>query len=401
MPGCRRTWRRTLLKSGRDCSDIDRTCRTGDSMQCSPLSFVQQHIQVGVPLPFNIRDHDKTLLLAKGRRVDTEGQLRALLERGALVDIDELRSPADRIAQASAAELPGLWTDCLQAVNAALRQAHDVDFADALETASAPVLALVERDPDLAILQVLRQQGNVHVDYGLNHSSHAAIASWLVAQRLGWSADESQRAFKVALTMNVSMLELQGQMALQTTPLTDEQRAAVHAHPHFSRQMLELTGVTDPDWLDAVDDHHEADDGSGYPAGRRDVGDIARLVRRADIYTAKLSPRAGRSAMAADLAGRQMFIDDPGHPMVAAMVKEFGVYPPGCFVRLASGETGMVVRRGPTVLTPVVAVLGTRHGTAMSHPEQRDTSRRTHAVQAVLPAPAFVPPGMLLAMLAC
>ena len=45
---------------------------------------------------------------------------------------------------------------------------------------------------------------------------------------------------------------------------------------------------------------------------------------------------------AADVAGRQMFMQDPGHPMTAALVKEFGIYPPGCHVRLASGELAVV-----------------------------------------------------------
>lgn len=369
-------------------------------MQCSPLSLVQQRLQVGVPLPFNIRDHDQTLLLARGQRVESTDQLRALLERGALVDIDELLSPVDRIRRASASELPHLWTSCLGQVNETLRNAHDEGFRDALEMAAAPVLALVERDPDLAIFQVLRQPGNQHLDYGLNHSTHAAITTWLVAQRLGWAEADAQRAFKVALTMNIAMLELQGQLAVQPTPPTDTQRAAIKAHPHFSRAMLEMAGVADSDWLDAVRDHHEAPDGSGYPAGRTTVSDLASLVRRADIYTAKLSPRAGRSAIAADRAGRLMFMQEPGHPMVSALVKEFGVYPPGCFVRLASGETGMVVRRGTSMVAPVVAVLGV--GTRAGQPARRDTSQKAFAVQSVLEGPPTeVPPSVLLAMLTC
>lgn len=370
-------------------------------MQCSPLTHVQQHLRVGAPLPFNIRDHDRTLLLARGQRVHTADQLQALLDRGALVDIDELLSPTDRIRRASATELPGLWNDCLGQVNDTLRNAHDERFRDALETASTPVLALVARDPDLAIFQVLRQPGNQHLAYGLSHSTHAAITACLVALRLGWSAADAQRAFKAALTMNISMLELQGQLAVQTTLPTDEQRAAIHAHPHFSRTMLEMAGVTDADWLTAVADHHEVPDGSGYPLGRQTVGELAALVRRADIYSAKLSPRAGRHAMAADRAGRQMFMQEPGQPMVAALVKEFGVYPPGCFVRLASGETGMVVRRGASVLAPVVVVPGPVSGAATLHCIRRDTSNKAYAVQAVLTGPPTeVPPRLLQAMLA-
>jgi ribosomal protein L2 len=60
------------------------------------------------------------------------------------------------------------------------------------------------------------------------------------------------------------------------------------------------------------------------------------------VYTSKLAARSSRDALAADIAGRQMFMQDPGHPMTAALVKEFGIYPPGCHVRLNSGELRMV-----------------------------------------------------------
>jgi hypothetical protein len=130
--------------------------------------------------------------------------------------------------------------------------------------------------------------------------------------------------------------------------------------------------------------HHVAPDGTGYPAGQREVSDLAALVRRADIYTAKLSPRTNRDAMAADRAGRAMFMYDPGNSMTAALVKEFGVYPPGCFVKLVSGETAVVVKRGPSVITPMVAALTTPSGAALSDPVPRDTSKREHAIAGVV-----------------
>ena len=371
-------------------------------MQCAPLSLVQQRIQVGVPLPFNIRDHDQTLLLAQGQLVTTDAQLGALLARGALVDLAELLSPAERIAHAPAANLPALWTACLGQLSRTLQTAQHTGFRAALDASSAPVLALVARDPDLAIVQVLRQPGNQYLDYGLHHANHAAITTWLVAQRLGWSAEESQRGFKAALTMNLAMFALQGQLAAQRTPPTQAQRAAIQAHPAGSRAMLEGAGVQDADWLTAVEQHHEAADGSGYPHGLRQPSDLAALLRRADIYTAKLSPRATREAIAADKAGRMMFMQEPGHPMVTALVKEFGVYPPGCFVRLASGESGMVVRRGATVMTPTVAVFSNCQGRPLAQPERRDTAVKAHAIHAVLPgtAGAQLPPTQLLALLA-
>ncbi|MGL6110379.1 MAG: HD-GYP domain-containing protein [Rubrivivax sp.] len=353
-------------------------------MQFSQLATVKHRVSVGQPLPFNVRNADHTLLLARGQVVDTFDQMEALFTRGALVDIAELRSARESIQEAPAEMLPKLWGQCMDRVGETLQSCSQEGFGKALDEATGPVQALIERDSDLAIFQVLRQDNSAHTQYGVTHSIHAAITSFLVAQRLGWDEGCVQKVFKVALTMNLSMLELQGQLAAQTTPVTQEQREAIQSHPQRSVEMLQLSGITDSDWLEAVAHHHVAPDGSGYPAGVREVNDLAALVRRADIYTAKLSPRNNRDAMAADRAGRAMFMYDPGNSMTAALVKEFGVYPPGCFVKLVSGETAVVVKRGSSVVTPLVAALTTPSGAALAEPLPRDTSKREHAIAGVI-----------------
>ncbi len=353
-------------------------------MQLAALAAVQHRITLGLPLPFNVRNADSTLLLSRGQQLQSQAQLEALLHRGALVDLAELLSTRDQVLKAPRTELARLWSRGLDQVSLAIRQSHKAGFRAALDEASEGVLALIERDPDLAIFQVLRQGGSADTQYGAKRSSHCAITAQLVAQRLGWSADECERAFKVALTMNISMLELQGQLARQNTPPTPQQRQALTSHPMRSVQMLELAGVNDADWLQAVLQHHEAEDGSGYPSGRSSLSDLASLARRADIYTAKLSARSSRDAIAADIAGRQIFMEDPGHPMTAALVKEFGIYPPGCHVRLVSGELAIVVARGGSITTPVVACLSNARGAPLPAPVRRDTAQRAYAVDAVV-----------------
>jgi HD-GYP domain-containing protein (c-di-GMP phosphodiesterase class II) len=353
-------------------------------MQFSQLATVKHRLEVGVPLPFNVRDADQTLMLARGQVVGSFEQMEALFKRGALVDVAELHALRPDVLQAAPEALPKLWEQCMARVGQTLQNSSQTGFAAALDEVSAPVLQLIERDADLAVFQVLRHEGLKDVEYGMTHSVHTAISSFLVAQRLGWDAASVQKAFKVALTMNLGMLELQGVLATQNTPLTAAQRQVIHEHPQLGVEMLERTGIKDADWLQAVAQHHETTDGNGYPAGLREVCDLAALVRRADIYTAKLSPRVGRDAMAADQAGRTMFMQDPGHPMSAALAKEFGVYPPGCFVKLMSGETAVVMKRGLNVTSPWVAALTSAHGVPLTEPVPRNTSRREYAIAAVV-----------------
>ncbi|EHR73321.1 hypothetical protein BurJ1DRAFT_4533 [Burkholderiales bacterium JOSHI_001] len=355
-------------------------------MQFSPLTAVKHRVAVGVPLPFNVRNADGTLLLARSQVIESTEQMQSLFERGTLVDVAELRTPSTAIRMAPREALPGLWRQTLDDVANALVNAGADGFLPALDAAAPQISDLVARDPDLAIFQILQEEAGRHARYGANLAMRSAIVCQLVARRLGWGDSDAQRVMKAALTMNISMFELQGQLSEQAEPLTPEQRDAIHAHPEFSVRMLELSGVTDGDWLRAVSHHHAMEGDSGYPRVDSAISDMAQLMHRADIYTAKLSSRRTRDAMAADAAARTMFMSEPGHPMVAALIKEFGAYPPGCFVRLASGETAVVVRRGPTVVTPVVAVLVDAAGRTLAEPLRRDTSQTRYAVTAVVDA---------------
>lgn len=354
------------------------------TMHHTPLAQVRHRVSAGQPLPFNVYRSDTTLLLARGQMVVNDEQLEQLFERGSLVDLRELQAVRAHVADLPRQALPAMWRDCMGQIGDVLRNPQAQGFRAALDDASAPLEALIARDPDLAIFQVLRQEGNAHVQYGLTHAVHASIVAQLVAQRLGWSDDETQRAFRAALTMNVSMFELQGRMAQQDHPPTPEQRRQIHDHPRRSRELLEMAGVVDADWLLGVEQHHEDRKGGGYPGACAEPNELATLLHRADVYTSKLSARAYREAQLADQAGRDIFMQDPGHPICAALVKEFGVYPPGCFVTLASGETGVVVQRGASVMTPVVAALTNSYGSPLPVPVRRDTRMPLHAIAGVL-----------------
>jgi len=203
-----------------------------------------------------------------------------------------------------------------------------------------------------------------------------------------WShaVSAGRRTLKAALTMNLSILELQKHLATRHLPLTSTQRNAIAAHPLASVRLLEDHGITDTLWLTAVAQHHEVPGGSGYPHRLDTVNELATLLRHVDIYTARLSPRAMRESQAADLALREMFKSDAPEPVVAAIAREFGMYPPGCHVALASGEIGVVVKRGDNLATPVVAVMFDSRGEPLREPLRRDTALPTHAIVKVVTA---------------
>ncbi|WP_431264332.1 HD-GYP domain-containing protein [Roseateles chitinivorans] len=363
-------------------------------MRVCSLSSVKNRIVLGQPLAFSVRDTDRTLLLARGQVIADAAQLDALMRRGALVDANELAESARQATPAptrSAAylrdRLPEEWDRGMQDVRNALSASPD-RMAGALDGATALMLTLIDSSPEVALSQVVRQPESTSGHYGVTHSLHAATACHAAARYLGWGPDDQRRAFQAALTMNLGMLDLQARLSSQVSPLTAMQREAIHEHPIRSVEMLSAAGIDDPDWLEAVLQHHETPDGRGYPHGIGDVGELAEMLRYADIYTARLSSRANRPAMSAAQAGRELHQMAAQSPLAAALIKSFGIFPPGSLVRLASGEVGLVVRNGDKAHRPMVSALTNANGEPRHTPVLRDSSREDHAVVALLPAHA-------------
>jgi HD-GYP domain-containing protein (c-di-GMP phosphodiesterase class II) len=363
-------------------------------MRVCSLSSVKNRIVLGAPLPFGVRDSTHMLLLARGQVIVDEAQLQELFERGALVEVDELAGAVQPAAQESrarrSAALPAEWEKCGSDVRLALTAAP-VDMAGAIDHSTDRLLALIAQAPDLALSQVVRknESGSASGNYGVNHSIHAATACQAAARHLGWSAGEQRRAFQAALTMNISMIDLQARLATQVSPLTAKQRETINEHPTRSSELLGQAGIADEDWLVAVAQHHEVADGSGYPKGLKAVGELAELLRYADIYTARMSSRANRPAMSATQAGRELHQMAAESPLAAALIKSFGIFPPGSLVKLASGELGMVTRNGEKAHHPLVATLTDATGVPRLSPLMRDTARHGSAVVALISVQAM------------
>ena len=107
------------------------------------------------------------------------------------------------------------------------------------------------------------------------------------------------------------------------------------------------------------------------------------MLRRVDVFAAKLSRRATRVPMSPVQAAREACIGADGKPdeIGAALLKSVGLYPPGSFVQLVSGELGIVIARGHRANLPVVAALVSPSGAPLGVPAIRDTLDKRHTVK--------------------
>lgn len=241
---------------------------------------------------------------------------------------------------------------------------------------------LAARDPDLALYVLIEANGSNVDHYSAQHAMTCLVIAELAAEWMEWSEEERRVLALAALSMNLSITVLQDSMAKQSGSLSDGQRERVGSHAASSADMLAQAGVADPLWLHVVRHHHTvatAEAMQGADAGPR----LAELLRRVDIYSAKLSRRGSRESVTPAMAARDACLDASGHPdsIGATLLRVVGLYPPGTFVELANGESAVVIVRGAKAHTPIVASMRRKDGGLLMQPVRRDTLRTSFAVK--------------------
>lgn len=374
-------------------------------------------LRPGMTLPYNLFDAHGKLLFARGQVLRDSPLVRSLVDSGAWVNSEETVEyqralahrldtlvmqdvPLSDIAKAdSAFRLDSLvaaklelgpretWSNLLLHMHALLREAEPADFGARLAQLRDAALKRLHAQPDATLLLLVFESSQEFGDYSARHALLTLLLCDLVARQLQLAPELREALQGAALTMNYGAGEVHDRMAAQTGPATPAQRQTLAAHGDRAAARLAQVGVTDAAWLTAVRLHHEA--GPGPLASRGDGERLARLLRRIDLFGARLSPRRSRRAMSGAAAARAVFLDELGQPdeAGAALIKTVGLYPPGSIVRLANGEVGIVFKRGFSANEPLVAALIGKSGSPLSNPVPRDTRLAAQAITASL-APA-------------
>ena len=389
-------------------------------MKVVPLS--SEGLRIGRPLPFSVRDGSGAVLLARGAAIQTERQLQLLRARELFIDMSESESvqraftgqldqmlrqdvALGRIASASPdyvamgayvaprsapVDRPIDWPNLQMRLRLLLVDPRGADWLPRLRALRDDVMTLVERNPDRALMRLMHDASNEFQDYSANHSLFVCVLTSLACTVLpGWNPQWRDAMTLAALTMNVAFTTAQDELARQSTPLTEGQRGALANHAERSAQLLAEVGVDDAMWLHAVRHHHSAP--PGPVAGRSPEELIARLIRRADRYAARLSPRKSRPASSAAAAAQVALLDEGGHTDEAgqALIRTLGLYPPGVWVKLQCGEVALVLRRTAIAKAPIVASLVGKTGMPLAVPALRNTKMPDYAVTGAVP-PAHV-----------
>ena len=281
-----------------------------------------------------------------------------------------------------------MWSDLEAALSLLLAHpALVAQLPDKLMQLDAWLQELVAHDSDSALYLMFQLAGSSTVGYSASHALVCATLCHILALDFQLDALERNALVHAAFTMNIGMTALQDQLALQRERPSAAQQEAIRLHPAEGRRKLQELGIQDKLWLDVVGLHHintavQAPLMQQAPAER-----LARILATCDRYAAMISPR--RNRLGRNIAESVQAVTGPQSKLYEqvgdALIRCVGLYPPGVYVALSTGETAVVLRRTANTGHPLVATLLDTRKTALRQPTLLTTSstmRISHALPA-------------------
>ncbi len=213
------------------------------------------------------------------------------------------------------------------------------------------------------------------------HYSHAisvCVLSLAFGRFLGLPKKELNTLGMATLLQDLGKAQLSENLLLKTEPLSQNEWELIKRHVDISALLLTTMKRIPKPVHEVVVAHHERYDGSGYPRGlsKTQISVLSYVAGLVDSYEAMTSNRPYREAKTSFQALMELY-EEREQRFPGALVEHFiqcvGIFPVGCFVKLNSGEVGVVVKRNRLQqLKPTVMLLIDRDGVQLTEPTTID-----------------------------
>lgn len=218
--------------------------------------------------------------------------------------------------------------------------------ADPLSLVDELIEKLKQHPERFAQLALLTRRSQ---DYLPDHAYTTACLSISIAARLGWGEPDVRLVGLAGLLADVGMAMVSRDIRTAQRPLTDVETNQVFRHPVQGVVLLEsLHGLPEAVRV-AVYQHHERDNGAGYPQALRGskIHDYAKVIGVADAFGAATEQRPYRRGRRpydtieelVSLSSQKLY----DRKIVRALVESVGLYPVGSYIRLNTGQTAQVI----------------------------------------------------------
>ncbi|TFD96555.1 HD-GYP domain-containing protein [Jeotgalibacillus sp. R-1-5s-1] len=252
-----------------------------------------------------------------------------------------------------------LYMDFVKFFNAAFngwQSGSKVDVVD-LKNKLTPLLKAVSSDRDMIYYLPRWSQPK---DYMAHHAVSTALISYLIAEKYGYDKGACIQTALAGIIADTGMAKMPLSILKKTGPLTQEEAIEIRKHPIYSYQYVMDTPLLKNEMKQAIYQHHERLDGSGYPRGskRSDINLPAQMIALADVYHAMTSERLYRARQSPFKALETIMHDEFGKfdiILLKTLQEMVGNLSTGTKVELSNEQVAEVIFTKPDeLLRPMV-----------------------------------------------
>lgn len=184
-------------------------------------------------------------------------------------------------------------------------------------------------------------------DYTYQHCVNVAVLSLILGIQMQLSKKKLYDLCLGALIHDIGKVLVPKEILYKKEKLTKEEYDIVKQHTtkgyNFVKDSIDISAPA----RIIVLQHHEREDGKGYPEGRmgEEINELAKIVSVADVYDALTSDRSYRRAMSPNDAVEYIMANGQtqfNYDIVKVFSRCIVPYPEGTLVKLSNGEIGVV-----------------------------------------------------------
>ena len=218
---------------------------------------------------------------------------------------------------------------------------------------------ILKNDNILGRMRELQQKD----DYTFNHSLNVSMLATMIGKWLDYPQNQIKQLALTGLFHDIGKLKISNDIINKSRELTDEELKKMKEHPIHGYNILKKTVGISSNVALGVLQHHEREDGSGYPLGLKsnEIHEYAKIIAVCDTYDTITSNRVYKSKVspffAAEILREESFsVLDPRFTKIF-LDKIAGFYV-GCTVLLSNGKEGDIIYIHPQAPTKSVVKVG-------------------------------------------
>ena len=333
-----------------------------------------KYVTPGMVTGLAVYDKFGNLLVARGERLDQEG-VKSLMENG----VPELLIYDARVADILVAPLfsPALEGRLEQVFRALIQQnVNGNGICQAYVDEMRVVICEIVGDMSHNFLGDISVSCNIlPQDYMILQPVKTAALSMAIGKTLNLSDDELSDIGMAALLKDIG---LPVDLIKSGCSSSGDNSPRMHGHPDAGYNILAEGTLTSEEVADAVLQHHEFWNGSGYPQGLKgeEISKYAQIISIADTFVDLLTPRPSGERYMPHVAIEYVMAssgDQFSPELVESFVRYVPAYPAGLSVFLNTGEKGIISNpnRG-FVARPIVRICYTAEEGVLEAPYDID-----------------------------